>query len=224
MAPSPSLYREAVLGRGHDRWRAGVTVLEASLGVQATRSRDTESRDLPTDAVVIARVLDGDIEAFGILVDRYAETLTAYAGQMMGNVDEAADIVQDSLVRAYKSLRRCRDRSNFKGWLFRIVSNQCKTRLGRRQRRRTEPFAGEVVRLPAPDDPVADLEAAEDRRRLQSALQELPVDQREALVLYYMDGLSVKEVADLLSVSPSALKMRLLRGRAALRDHLEGVR
>lgn len=201
-----------------------MTILEASLSARAAHSRDSATRDLPTDAAVIRRVLDGDSEAFGILVDRYSEAFAAYATQMTGSVDDAADVIQESLVRAYRSLRRCRDRSNFKGWLFRILSNQCKTHLARRKRRRTEPLAAEVVRLPAPEDPVADAEASDERRRLQAALQRLPIDQREALVLHYMEGWSVSEMAELLSASTSAIKMRLLRGRTALREHLEGMR
>jgi RNA polymerase sigma-70 factor, ECF subfamily len=176
--------------------------------------------DSPTDAEVIARVLDGDTEAFGLLVDRYQNDFAAYAKYMTGSVEEAADIIQDSLVRAFKSLRRCQDRMNFKGWLFRIVSNQCKTHLARRRRRPTEALSEDVH---APEDPGSEAETADLRRRVHHALQQLPTDQREALVLKYVEGLSLPEMARLLKASASALKMRLLRGRSALREKLEGV-
>lgn len=176
--------------------------------------------DSPTDAEVIARVLDGDTEVFGLLVDRYQNEFAAYAKYMTGSAEEAADIIQESLVRAFKSLRRCQDRMNFKGWLFRIVSNQCKTHLARRKRRPTESLSEDLL---APQDPGSEAEAADVRRRVHLALQELPTDQREALVLKYVKGLSLPEMARLLKASASALKMRLLRGRSALREKLEGV-
>ncbi len=178
---------------------------------------------LLTDAAVIARVLDGDTEAFGVLVDRYQDTFAAYATQMTGSEQDAADIIQESLVRAYKSLRRCKDRSNFKGWLFRIVSNQCKTHLTKRRRRKTEPLTGAAAGMAAPEDAGARIEADEMRRKIEEALLRLPWDQREALILRYIEGLSLREMAAALSASQSALKMRLLRGRAALREELQGV-
>ncbi len=176
--------------------------------------------DSPTDAEVIARVLNGDTEAFGLLVDRYQHEFAGYAKYMTGSTEEAADIIQDSLVRAYRALRRCQDRANFKGWLFRIVSNQCKTHLSRRRRRPTEPLTEDH---PAPHDLGSEAEDADVRRRVHEALQELPTDQREALVLKYVEGLSLPEMTKLLHASASALKMRLLRGRSALREKLEGV-
>ena len=176
--------------------------------------------DSPTDAEIIARVLDGDTESFGVLVDRYQHEFAAFAKYMTGSAEEAADIVQESLVRAFKALRRCQDRANFKGWLFRIVSNQAKTHLKRRKRRSTEPLSEEIE---APQDLGSESEAADLRRRVHQALQQLPTDQREALVLKYVEGLSLPEMCRLLRASASALKMRLLRGRSALREKFEGV-
>jgi len=177
----------------------------------------------PSDAEVIARVLGGDTELFGILVDRYQDEFARYAKYMTGSEDDAADVIQDSLVRAYRSLRRCGDPESFKGWLFRIVSNQCKTHLARRRRRRLEPLADEAEEVPSSADPAADAEGADLRRKVHQALQELPTDQREALVLKYVEELSLPEMARLLSASVSALKMRLLRGRRELLAKLQGV-
>lgn len=177
----------------------------------------------PSDAEVITQVLDGDVEAFGLLLDRYQEELAAYARYMIGNADEAADVVQESLVRAFRALRRCKDRGRFKGWLFRILSNQCKTHLARRRRWRRESLASLADQLPAVETANGAADAAELRRRVHEALQELSVDQREALVLKYVHGMNLAEMARLLSTTEAALKMRLLRGREALRERLRGV-
>lgn len=177
----------------------------------------------PSDAEVIARVLAGDADSFGVLVDRYQDEFARYAAYMMGGVDEAADVIQESLVRAYRSLGRCGDRDNFKGWLFRIVSNQCKTALARRRRRGWEPLSEEAAELPAPEDPGADAEAADVRRKVHRALGDLSPEYREVLILKYVEGLSLPEMATRLTTRIPALKMRLLRGRRALLAKLEGV-
>jgi RNA polymerase sigma-70 factor (ECF subfamily) len=176
----------------------------------------------PSDADVIGRVLDGDTELFGVLVDRYGEEFARYAKYMTGSEDEAADVIQESLVRAFRSLGRCQDRANFKGWLFRIVSNQCKTHVTRRRRRSMESLDA-ATDIPAVENPGADAEAADVRRRVREALQDLPQEQREALVLKYVEGLSLPEMAERLAVSVSALKMRLLRARRELLGKLQGV-
>lgn len=176
----------------------------------------------PSDGEIIARVLEGDADQFGVLIDRYGDEFARYAKYMTGSEDEAADVIQESLVRAYRSLRRCQDRANFKAWLFRIVSNQCKTHVTKRRRRSMESL-DEATHVPAADDPGADAEAADVRRRVRRVLQELPDDQREVLLLKYVEGLSIPEMAEALSASVPALKMRLLRARRALLARLEEV-
>jgi RNA polymerase sigma-70 factor (ECF subfamily) len=179
--------------------------------------------DTPPDAVVIARVLDGDVEAFALLVDRYQDEFTTYAKHMTGSADDAADIVQESLVRAYRSLRRCGDPARFKGWLFRIVSNQCKTHVTRRSRRGRDGLADVAAAIASPHEADADMRQAELRSELEAALRQLPADQREALVLRYLHDLSLQEMTEVAGASIPALKMRLKRGREALRSRLEGA-
>jgi RNA polymerase sigma-70 factor (ECF subfamily) len=125
-------------------------------------------------------------------------------------------------VRAYRSLARCQDPANFKGWLFRIVSNQCKTYLARNARRRTEPL-GTLATWAAPDDPGHEAAASDLRRFVRQAVNRLPPEQSEALILKYVHAMGVSEIAHLLEVSESALKMRLLRARRALLHELKGV-
>jgi RNA polymerase sigma-70 factor, ECF subfamily len=175
-----------------------------------------------TDAEVIGLVLGGDIEAFGVLVDRYQDEFAAYATLMIGSPDDASDVIQESLVRAYRALRRCRDRDNFKSWLFRIVSNQCKTHLARRTRRAARPLedAGGVPALDVTDQHV---ERGDLRLAITRALNTLPGDQREVLILKYVNELALDEIAPMLALSIPALKMRLLRARRALLTQLEGV-
>src|SRR6266850_7381348 len=86
----------------------------------------------PSDAQVVARVLSGEQEAFGLLIRRYEPGLLRYATRMLGSRDAAADAVAEGLVRAYRHLASCRDPTRPRTWLYRIVANRCKSHLGRR--------------------------------------------------------------------------------------------
>ena len=110
-----------------------------------------------SDAVIVERVLRGNAEAFGDLVERYRDRYARYALHMLGNREDAEEALQDAFVRAYRSLARCEDPERFGAWLFRILVNRCRT-LGARRGRRARTF---VV------DEVALLGAAEDIQRGQ---------------------------------------------------------
>lgn len=148
--------------------------------------------------------------------------MLAYVRYMGFGEAEACDIVQDAFVRAFRHLRRCGDPERFDGWLFRIVSNLCRTAGARRARSRSEPLEPHRATLesdaPGPD---AAAEEAWLREKLRAALDVLPDDQREAIVLMYLEGRSVQEIEQLSGASSSAVKMRLKRGREALRRELE---
>src|SRR5205807_8702796 len=86
----------------------------------------------PPDVEVVARVLGGDGEAFGIIMRRYEPGLLRFATRMLGQHDAAADAVAEGLVRAYRHLASCRDPARLRTWLYRIVANRCKSYLARR--------------------------------------------------------------------------------------------
>ena len=176
----------------------------------------------PSDGDVVARVLAGDREAFRILVRRHEDQYFAHAVRMTGRGDVAADLVQDSLIKAYTRLDRCRNPEKFGAWGFRIVANPCTDYLKNVRRKNLDLDAVEPV--PGDWDPDADLERGELRRRLDGALATLPPDQREAFVMKHEEGRSYEEMADLLGVSVGALKMRVHRARDALIDLLDEER
>ena len=88
-----------------------------------------------TDATLVRRVLDGDTAAFTTLVDRHAAACTRFAMRMLGNREDAEDAMQESFLRAYRSLARYEERQAFRTWLFQILVNRCRTAAVRRQRR-----------------------------------------------------------------------------------------
>lgn len=168
-----------------------------------------------SDAELIARILDGEQEHYAILVGRYQGMLYRHALGMVLQEDAAADLVQDSFIKAYTSLAHCQDPARFKAWIFRILSNRCKDYLKNR-RRQTVPLEEDTALTPSSDDPEFDFEQQELQAAVNRALETLPDAQREAFLLKHVEGRSYEEMAVMLEVSVSALKMRVFRAREAL--------
>ncbi len=172
-----------------------------------------------TDEQVVRDVLSGDRDAYRLLVRRYGETLHGHALRMTNNQDEAADIVQQTLVQGYKKLHSCRDPQKVGAWLFRIVANQCKDHLSGRRTRDVSLSKLERA-LPDSSDPQSDAEGAEIRTRVWKALDALTPEQKEAFVLKHVEGRSYEEIAAVMDLSVASLKMRVHRAREALRGLL----
>jgi len=170
------------------------------------------------DAAVVARVLGGDVEAFGVLVRRYEPELLRCATRLLGSPDAADDAVAEGLVRAYRHLAACRDPRYVRAWLYRIVLNRCKTRLGRPA---TEVPLEDAPPLAARDDPAAELERSEEMARVQRALGRLSQLLREAFVLRHVEELSYEEMAAATGVGVPTLRVRVQRAREALIAALE---
>jgi RNA polymerase sigma-70 factor (ECF subfamily) len=147
--------------------------------------------------------------------------MLAYAKYMGFGDSMAQDLVQDSFIRAYRRLGRCGDPERFSGWLFKILSNLCRTAGARRARRGTESLEAPGLILTS-DGPMPDelAELNHTKASVRAALDLVPQDQRQALVLMYLQGYSVAEIEELTGASRSAVKMRLKRGREALRAEL----
>ena len=84
---------------------------------------------------MIARVLSGDVDAFGIIVDRYSGRFARFATRMLGSHEDGEEALQDSFLRAYRALGTYRDREQFASWFYRILVNRCRSRLAQRRRR-----------------------------------------------------------------------------------------
>ena len=174
-----------------------------------------------SDAVIVARVLRGDVEAFRVLVERYRDRYARYAVHMLGNREDAEEALQDAFTRAYRSLARCEDPERFGAWLFRILVNRCRT-IGARRGRRSKTFVvDEGALLDAAIDHPA--ESAAWREEIERALRQLRAEQREAFLLKYVEELGYDEMSQLTGVGVSALKMRVMRACERLRELLSEV-
>ncbi len=173
----------------------------------------------PSDAdqQIITSVLAGNRDAFSALIHRYSDPLYRHALGMTGSPDVAEDILQQSFIKAYNHLGEVRGR--FDAWLFRIVANGCKDWL--KNIRRTHVSYDEDDQPSAYATPDEDLDRTELREDLDDALSTLAPSLREAFVMKHVEGRSYEEMADLLSTTVGALKMRVHRAREALQALLE---
>jgi RNA polymerase sigma-70 factor (ECF subfamily) len=177
----------------------------------------------PSDALIVSRVCAGDVEAFALLVDRHHARCLRLATHLLGDADEADDVVQEAFVRAYRHLGAYRERERFGAWLARIVVNQCRSRAARERRwpradlAASEAQAGDALAIPPAS------EAADRRAALAHALAQLAPEQREAVVLRFADALTYDEMSALTGVGVSALKMRVQRACGRLRALLSEV-
>jgi RNA polymerase sigma-70 factor (ECF subfamily) len=185
------------------------------------RDSSGSALETQTDGQIVARVLAGDVDAYAILVARYRGRLGRYAVHMLGSREDAEEALQDSFVRAYRSLARCEDPEKFGAWIFRILLNRCRTSGARGARRRRTFVSDEVALLGASEEHPADRAAW--REEIGRAVQRLRPDQREAFLMKYVEDLSYEEMSQVTGVGVSALKMRVLRACDRLRELLAEV-
>jgi RNA polymerase sigma-70 factor (ECF subfamily) len=174
-----------------------------------------------SDADLVRRARDGDPAAFEALVDRHYGDCLRYAFRMLGDRADAEEAVQDTFVRAYRSLWRYRERDQFRAWLLRILANRCRSRAAalRRRLRNLDAFAASRDTVPASPAPNGGF-----GRAVQRALAALPPDQREAFLLRHLEDLSYDEIARITGAGLSALRMRVKRARERLAVLLEEYR
>ena len=172
-----------------------------------------------TDAALVERARAGDVDSFGLLVDRYYGDCTRFARRMLGNRHDAEDALQEAFVNAYRGLGRYREQDAFRSWLYRIVTNECRRLAARRWRheRRLVHDQAAIERAPGRvEDGAGDLSD-----QLQASLERLEPLLREAFLLKYGEGLEYVEMTRMTGASVPALKMRVKRARERLRPMLE---
>jgi RNA polymerase sigma factor (sigma-70 family) len=174
---------------------------------------------LRSDEQLVALFRAGNDAAFSVIHDRYRQRLFAYSRQMLGGSrQDAEDALQDVFLRAYSSLRSNDRPLSLRAWLYRVAHNRCIDHL----RRPTPPAADlfDTSRKPL-HDPMDELVRREDLRQLVADVGRLPDQQRSALLMREMDGMSYAELAEALGVSLQAVKSLLVRARIGLVEAVE---
>lgn len=172
-----------------------------------------EQRDPALDGLLVVRSQRGDAAAFGLLVERWQGRFVSTARRLTGDEHAAQDAVQESWVAVINRLRSLEDPQAFATWAFAILRNKCMD-LHRRSARRLRADQA-AAREARPNGGEAEAVS------LEEALARLPEKQRAAVVLYYWDGFSVPEIAEIEAVPAGTVKSRLYHAREVLRRILK---
>lgn len=182
------------------------------------------------DIALLEAHRDGDPDAFGVLFTRHRDRLWAVALRTTGNPEDAADALQEAMISAFKRADSFRGDALVTTWLHRIVVNACLDRLRRNKVRLAQPlpddleeYAGRGAVLAAGGDaadPEAQAVLTDRRGAVLAALDQLPPDQKAAVVLVDLEGYPVEEVARMLDCPSGTVKSRCARGRARLANLL----
>lgn len=175
---------------------------------------------------IISAVLSGKTEAYALLVARYQKPIYNLMVRMTGSLEDAADLTQDTFIKAFESLHRFQTGRKFFPWLYALGLNHSRNFLLKRKTSRERVVAIDDIETGSGLDYPGQEEENQcvrlDLNRVRSALDRLPAEYREALILRYHQELPLEDVATALDVSLSAAKMRVHRGLKKLRAILDG--
>jgi RNA polymerase sigma-70 factor (ECF subfamily) len=169
---------------------------------------------------LIRQCLNGDADKFSLLVDRYKSMMYTIAYRMLGDQDAANDMAQESFISAYTGLKDFRHGSKFSTWLYRILMNKCRDYLRSGKNKISIDEIAELRSDPK-DTPEEAASTHQVSDAVQKALDGLPPEYREVIVLKHMEELDYREISQILGASVAALKVRAYRAREQLRGVLE---
>ena len=213
---------------------SGYFVRPAGEAGEVGESARQQMPDELSDGELMARAGRGDRGAFDDLTRRYYRQAVAISYKLVGDAQDAMDVAQEAFFRAYTSLDDLDRPEAFGGWLMRIVSNLSLNLRRNRRVRRAGKLDGVASGSVAVDrtapinprdapDPVRASQAAETAERLRAALDALPAKQREVLVLFTIQGLSQKQVAENTGLTVDAVKWNVYQGRKRIKEELGDV-
>ncbi|HTI15704.1 MAG TPA: sigma-70 family RNA polymerase sigma factor [Dictyobacter sp.] len=184
---------------------------------------------------LITRSQRGDVEAFNRLILHYQPIMYSTIFRLLGNYDSAADVTQDAFIAAFRAIRTYRGGSSFRAWLLRIGTNMACDYWRKVQRHPTssletliendEPHTtnmlGTLTNTNPEENPEEKILSQELQRLIQAGLMQLPLEQRNALILCDIQGSSYEEIAQITQTTLGTVRSRISRGRARLREFLQ---
>lgn len=181
-----------------------------------------QPRVQPSDEEIAAQVRQGDVEAFGLIVDRYEQKLLRYGRKFLQRTEDIQDIVQDVFMSAYRGMQSFDTSLRLSPWLYRIAHNAFVNRLRDVARGPLFIDLDTLLAHQVYEDPAeSEREQKEMRRMLDGGLAKLSAKYREVLVLHYFEEMPYKDIADVLRIPMGTVSIRMLRAKQALADALK---
>lgn len=206
-------------------WVAGLSLMGMARGSNAG--------NMENDSDMVRGVLEGDATAYRGLVEKYQGRVYGMVYGMVRNREDARDITQEAFVKAYRSIHSFRLESSFYTWIYKIAMNQAIDFLRKRKRRKASGF-DEGIATRDGDGGIADAHNSESPRKalerkqlyaaIMDALERLPEDQRQVVLLRELEGLSYREIAEVVGIPEGTVMSRLFYARKKLQKLLSGQR
>ncbi len=175
-----------------------------------------------SDEEIAKKVQEGDIEVFGVLVDRYEQKLLRYGRKFLSGKEDIVDIVQDVFVSVYQNIQSFDTSQRLSPWIYRICHNAFVNALRKNEHRPIAIDFDTLISHPAYEDPAAFEREQKDMRALiDRGLETLPSKYREVLVLHYFEEMSYKDIADILQIPTGTVGIRLSRAKQALKETIK---
>ena len=182
-----------------------------------------------TDEELLLAVKAGDNDSLGLLVSRWEQPLFRFVSRLLPRQDDARDICQETFLRVLKKADRFRQGSRFSTWMYQIALNLCRDRMRKRKRwsrlvmqkdELPEQPSGHLAVIPREHDPSHAVEQQQKNAAVHQALDQLPADQREVLILKEFEGMKFREIAAILDCPESTVKSRMYYGLSGVRTIL----
>ena len=182
------------------------------------------------DAAVVAQVLAGDREAYALLVQRHSRSIFGIAYRVTGNEQDAEEVVQETLLKAYKNLARFEQRANFGTWLYRIAMN-CALDMKESRDRKTPQHGVQISEDPEPGENEVQLASSDPgqeqmifsvqvKQKIATAMELLSKTERAAFVMRHLEGKPIEEIAGVLGIKGNAAKNCIFRAVQKMRQEL----
>lgn len=170
------------------------------------------------DQHYINLIINGDTNAFAVLVDRYKELVFTLTIRMLKNKEEAEEVSQDTFIKVYKSIERFKGDSKFSTWIYRIAYNTSLDRLKKNRKYFNDVAIDEFTehQVKTIDNALSKLENEERNQAIQKCLAQLPSDDAFILTLYYFEDQSLDEISKVIGLTPNNVKVKLFRSRKKL--------
>ena len=176
-----------------------------------------------TDEAIVIRVQSGDAESFAMLVERYEQKMLRYTKRFLFQMEDTEDLVQEVFLKAFVNIKSVDTTRKFSSWLYRIAHNESINALKKRKKEPV-PFFDPASIFPHPvskETAETEFEKQEIKTMIDISLEKLPATYREPLILYYIEELSYKEIADITRLPISTVGVRIRRAKDKLKKIYE---
>ncbi len=167
-----------------------------------------------SDEEIIEKVRSVDQELYAVIIERYQTKLLRYAGNLLKDEDKAADVVQDSFIKAFINLKGFNTKKKFSSWIYRIVHNEAINIIKRYQKEIQLP---EGIDFRSDEDIKKDFERKEDVEKIEKCLAKMPQIYSAPLTLFYIDEKSYEEISDILRIPMGTVAIRISRAKTLMK-------